>query len=118
MASLKNCNIAEEKIAGFEEIILKECEWKRMVKKRILPGLYPQDLQLILKGDFIMVSMNEITKEMMAELAFSKEEQEELARARTMPITFDEDCPETTPERGVKFRRVNPPRQSSRANQA
>ena len=32
MASLKNCNIAEEKIAGFEEIILKECEWKRMVK--------------------------------------------------------------------------------------
>ena len=41
-----------------------------------------------------MVSMNEITKEMMAELAFSKEEQEELARARTMPITFDEDCPE------------------------
>ena len=79
---------------------------------------YDKFYQLILKVDFIMVSMNEITKEMMAELAFSKKEQEELARARTMPITFDEDCPETTPERAVKFRRVNPPRQSSRANQA
>ena len=27
-----------------------------------------------------------------------------------VPITFDADCPETTPERAVKFRRVNPPR--------
>ena len=27
-----------------------------------------------------------------------------------MPITFDDDCPETTPERAIKFRRVNPPK--------
>ena len=34
----------------------------------------------------------------------------ELEQAKKMPITFDEDCPETTPERALKFRRVNPPR--------
>lgn len=33
-----------------------------------------------------------------------------LEAAKKMPITFDADCPETTPERAVKFRRVNPPR--------
>lgn len=48
--------------------------------------------------------------EALSELAFSEEELEELKRARTMPIVFDEDCPETTPERAVKFRRVNPRR--------
>lgn len=57
-----------------------------------------------------MASIN-MTKEMMQELAFSDEELRELERARSMPITFDEDCPEITPERAVKFRRVNPPRQ-------
>ena len=36
------------------------------------------------------------------------EEMKELERAKSMPITYDEDCPETTPERAVKFRRVNP----------
>ena len=41
------------------------------------------------------------------ELIFTSEE---LERARTMPITFDEDCPETTPERAMKFKRVNPVR--------
>mgnify|MGYP001068908745 CR=1 FL=1 len=57
-----------------------------------------------------MVNFNELTKEMKEELAFSKEELAELARAKAMPITFDEDCPEVTPEMAVKFRRVNPPR--------
>ncbi len=50
------------------------------------------------------------TREQINELAFTPEELKELERARTMPITFDEDCPETTPERAVKFRRVNPVR--------
>lgn len=27
-----------------------------------------------------------------------------------MTIVFDEDCPETTPERALKFKRVNPRR--------
>lgn len=55
-----------------------------------------------------MVNMNDLTEKMIEELAFSKADLEELALARTMPITFDEDCPETTPERAIKFRRVNP----------
>lgn len=46
------------------------------------------------------------------ELAFSEEEMEELKIAREKPIVFDEDCPETTPERAMKFRRVNPPREN------
>ena len=35
-----------------------------------------------------------------------------------MPITFDDDCPETTPEKAVKFRRVNPPRKRTDAHMA
>lgn len=42
------------------------------------------------------------------ELAFTQDEMAEQERARTMPITFDEDCPEMTPERTLRFRRVNP----------
>ena len=57
-----------------------------------------------------MVNTTDLTQEMRKELAFSEEERKELERARSVPITFDEDCPETTPERAVRFRRVNPPR--------
>ncbi|MCD8125459.1 MAG: hypothetical protein LUE23_10630 [Lachnospiraceae bacterium] len=57
----------------------------------------------------------EMNKAIMSELCFSKEELEELENARKMPITFDEDCPETTPERAKRFKRVNPPRQTRRA---
>lgn len=57
-----------------------------------------------------MVNTSEITNEMLRDLAFSKEEQDEIVKSRTMPILFDEDCPETTPERALKFKRVNPPR--------
>ena len=42
------------------------------------------------------------------ELAFSREERNQLEASRSMPIVFDEDCPETTPEMALKFRRVNP----------
>jgi len=51
-----------------------------------------------------------LTEEIRKELAFSEEDRKALERARSMPITFDEDCPETTPERALRFRRVNPPR--------
>ncbi len=61
-----------------------------------------------------MVNRSEFSQEQMRELAFTQQELEELARARKMPITFDDDCPETTPERAVKFRRVNPTRGGSR----
>ena len=58
-----------------------------------------------------MANFNSLTKEQIAELAFTAEEKEELKRARLMPISFDEDCPETTPGIAVKFKRVNPPRE-------
>ena len=57
-----------------------------------------------------MASAVDPTREFINELAFTPEELKELERARTMPITFDEDCPETTPEQAIKFRRVNPAR--------
>lgn len=63
-----------------------------------------------------MVNMNDIPLELQNELAFTQEELAELEHAKKMPITFDADCPETTPERALKFRRVNPPRK--RANMA
>ena len=51
-----------------------------------------------------MVNTKEMTESLIKELAFSEEELRELKAAK------DEDCPETTPERALKFRRVNPPR--------
>ena len=57
-----------------------------------------------------MVNTNGMTKEVLASLAFSEDEKAALAEARRKPVVFDEDCPETTPERALKFRRVNPPR--------
>lgn len=57
-----------------------------------------------------MVNIDEMTQEMMESLALSDNEKKALAAAREKPIVFDEECPETTPEQAVKFRRVNPPR--------
>lgn len=54
-----------------------------------------------------MASIADTAAEKIHELAFSQEELGELERARTMPIAFDGDCPEVTPEQAVKFRRVN-----------
>lgn len=65
-----------------------------------------------------MVNIKEISASTAKDLAFSKEELEELEeleKAKKMPITFDKDCPETTPERALKFRRVNPSRSTLRA---
>ena len=64
----------------------------------------------VLKGEFIMVNIDTISKDDVKELTFTEEEQKELKEARERPIVFDEDCPETTPERAIKFRRVNPSR--------
>ena len=60
-----------------------------------------------------MVDTNELTPEQIKDLTFSESEIAELVKARSMPIIFDEDCPETTPERALKFKRVNPPRGTS-----
>ena len=60
-----------------------------------------------------MVNMIELSDEMKKELAFSDEERKELENARKMPVTFDPDCPETTPERAIRFKRVNPRRNTA-----
>ena len=60
-----------------------------------------------------MVNTTDLTPEAVRELAFTEADLKELERARSMPITFDEDCPETTPERALKFRRVNPIRHTA-----
>ena len=67
-----------------------------------------------MKGGFTLVNKDKLTQQQLDELAFTPEEMAELEKARSMPITFDEDCPETTPERAVKFKRVNPPRNETR----
>ena len=36
--------------------------------------------------------------------ALTQEQIEELRRARSMPVTFDEDCPEITREQALLFR--------------
>ena len=55
-----------------------------------------------------MAKINRLSKEELKEIALTKAEMAELAKARKMPITFDEDCLETTPEKAKKFRRINP----------
>lgn len=65
-----------------------------------------------------MVNFEMFTEEQLKELAFTEEDRIQLAKARQMPITFDEDCPPTTPERALKFRRVNPPRMMAQSKQA
>lgn len=50
---------------------------------------------------------------MKKELAFTEEELKQLEQARKMPITFDEDCPQISPEKAIRFRRVNPPHKLS-----
>ena len=66
-------------------------------------------MQLILKGGFTMERAN-LDNIVAEELTFTVEEIEEIKKAREMPIVFDEDCPEVTPEKAVKFHRINPPR--------
>ena len=47
----------------------------------------------------------EVTK---IDMTFSEEELKYLEEAKTKAITYDEDSPETTPERAMRFfRRVN-----------
>ena len=55
-----------------------------------------------------------MTEEQVEELAITENELQELKRAGNIPLTFDEDRPKTTPEKEVKFRQVNPPRQQQK----
>lgn len=62
-----------------------------------------------------MVNISDMTVSTIKEIAFSEDELKELESARKREIVFDDDCPETTPERALKFKRVNPPRNLKRA---
>ena len=62
-----------------------------------------------------MVNTSGMSSELVKKIAFSEEELKELEIARNKEIVFDEDCPETTPEKAMKFKRVNPPRDIKRA---
>ena len=46
-------------------------------------------------------------------IQLTEEEKKQLEKAKNMPITYDNDCPETTPEQALKFRRVNRPKRVS-----
>ena len=59
-----------------------------------------------------MVNLDDFSCEALQELAFTEEELAQLERARSMPITFDEDCPEITPEQALRLHRVNPMREA------
>ena len=55
-----------------------------------------------MNGGYIMENIKEIS------IHLTEEETKMLEEARNKPVVFDEDCPETTPERAIRFRRVNP----------
>lgn len=48
-----------------------------------------------------------VTVEIDLSKPLTPEQIEELEKAKQMPITFDEDCPELTAEQLKKFRRVS-----------
>ena len=64
-----------------------------------------------LKGGYIMANIRVIDNIVEEEMTFNQKELKEIEKAREMPIVFDDDCPEVTPEKAMKFHRVNPKRQ-------
>lgn len=61
-----------------------------------------------MKRGFTMA--NTINLDEIKEIVFTQADMDEIARLADRPITFDEDCPEVTPEQAIRFRRVNPVR--------
>ena len=55
-----------------------------------------------------MVKYSELSEEQKKELVFTPEERKQLDEARKKPIVYDEDCPAVTPEKALRFGRVNP----------
>lgn len=58
---------------------------------------------------------SELSEKDKIELLFTDEERKQLDEARKMPFIYDEDCPPVTPEKAIKFKRVNQDRQIKRA---
>jgi hypothetical protein len=80
----------------------------QMEKEPTSSVLFQRVWPTALKGGYIMA--NAIDQVKVINRQFSDAELDELDKARKMPITYDEDCPETTPEMAMRFRRVNPVR--------
>ena len=59
-----------------------------------------------MNGGYTMGNIKEISA------TLTEEEMKLLKESRKKNIVIDEDCPETTPERAIRFKRVNPPRSS------
>ena len=50
---------------------------------------------------------NTINLSEIKEAVFTQADLNELARLENRPVTFDNDCPEVTPEQAIHFRHVN-----------
>ena len=57
-----------------------------------------------------MASTRKIDNIVEEEMTFNREELKEIKKAREMSVVFDDEGPEVTPEKAMKFRRVNPRR--------
>jgi hypothetical protein len=62
-----------------------------------------------------MVKISNLSETQIEELRFTDEEKRQLDEARRKPLIYDEDCPAVTPEKAIKFKRVNPPRRINEA---
>lgn len=51
---------------------------------------------------------NTINLKEIKDAVFTQDDMNELDMLDNRPITFDDDCPEVTPEQAIHFRRVNP----------
>ena len=61
-------------------------------------------LKLIARKECTMENIKTISE------TLSEEEIKQLQEAKKKAIVYDEECPETTPERAIRFKRVNPSR--------
>ena len=56
-----------------------------------------------------MVKISNLSEAQIEELQFTDEEKRQLDEAKRKPLIYDEDCPAVTPEKAIKFKRVNLP---------
>ena len=69
--------------------------------------IYNSERHLKMTRSEIFSERKASTKEFLALMNANKCE----SSKQVSPISFDEDCPETTPGIAVKFKRANPPRE-------
>lgn len=90
-----------ERISRLAELSLEQI-------KKVIGMQIAHEVDFNISVGFMVEKISLYTEEQLRELAFTKEELAQLEKARQMPITFDEECLPTTPEKALKFKRVNP----------